>query len=72
MMRRLLFVTAILALGACSTAGNQKPPVCDGKHRRPANPYGSVLDPAVRPAATTAKPDKLSTNSQPFYRGCGA
>jgi len=38
---------AVQALSACATFRTADPPVCDGRHRRPANPYGSILYPAV-------------------------
>jgi|GEM_PF-696112 len=48
---------SLVLLGACSTPGAAKPAACDGRHRRPANPYGSVLDPTsaqpLKPAAAT-------------------
>ncbi len=69
-MRRLLIVLAALALAGCSTVGREKAPVCDGKHRRPANLYGSVLDPAVQPIAPAAKPDQLSAVPSASYRSC--
>lgn len=69
-MRKLLIVLVVLALGGCSTVGREKAPVCNGKHRRPANPYGSVLDPAALPAL--AKPDKLSALPSSSYPSCGA
>lgn len=51
-MRRLLFFTVLAGLlGGCQASGH-KPTICDGKHRRTANPYGSVL---VEGAAPTAK-----------------
>jgi hypothetical protein len=39
---------AVAMLAACAHSPDGKPAVCDGRHRRPANPYGSVLpaDPA--------------------------
>lgn len=46
----LIFVT-VVALGGCSTFRATEPPVCDGRHRRPANLYGSVLTPTVLPVA---------------------
>ena len=43
-MRRLTMIAiGTLALGGCTGAHITKPAVCDGKHRRPANIYGSVL-----------------------------
>ena len=43
MLKRLVLLAAILTLAACASAGEGRPPICDGKHLRPANPFGSVL-----------------------------
>lgn len=48
-------VAAALALAACSSTGGKKLAVCDGKHLRPANPYGTVLAPATE-GGTPAPP----------------
>ena len=52
------FPILILAVGltaaGCASSG-AKLPVCDGKHLRPANPHGSVLDPAT-PTTSAATP----------------
>lgn len=69
-MGKLIIVIVVLALSGCSTMGREKGPVCDGKHRRPANLYGSVLDPAAQPAAAPAKPDKLSAVPSTSYPSC--
>jgi hypothetical protein len=69
MMRmRVLTLMAMFALAGCASTGGGKLAVCDGKHLRAANPYGSVLAPATSgqaltpPAATgEAKPRKLSS-----------
>jgi len=50
----VLILGAALALCGCATSAADKPAVCDGKHRRPANLYGSVLDPASAPKAPAA------------------
>ena len=43
-MKRLTIMTlGALALGGCTGAHISKPAVCDGKHRRSANLYGSIL-----------------------------
>lgn len=75
-MRAAACIVMALALGGCASLGKEKAPVCDGKHRRPANLYGSVLDPATppaaqapdatRPAAKPAYPDKLSALSATY------
>lgn len=65
-MRSAVCLIVVLALGGCASLGKTKAPVCDGKHRRPANLYGSVLDPAAPPQSAPAKsatPEKLSALS---------
>ena len=57
MPRLALILTLALATSACASTKAEKPPVCDGKNRRPANLHGSVLGaattpPAAQPAAT--------------------
>jgi hypothetical protein len=43
-MKRLIFVALSTAvLSGCTGTHIKPPPVCDGKHRRPANLYGSIL-----------------------------
>lgn len=56
-MTRFAIIAATLVLLA-GCASDPKPAVCDGKHRRPANPYGSVL-PSV-PATGAAPPSHLA------------
>lgn len=76
----ILVFGASIVLAGCSTLANDKAPVCDGKHRRPANLYGSVLNPASPPAAAPspvpssppAKPDGLSAIPPAPYPSCGA
>lgn len=46
-------LAAALFLSACAAQGDGPLPVCDGKLRRTANPYGSVLGDPARPAPTT-------------------
>ena len=60
MGKRIISILAALALIApvgIATAGSKSPNLakCDGKHRRPANPYGSIL-PTVDPLAGTSTP----------------
>lgn len=73
---RLLTLMAMFALAGCGSTGGGKLAVCDGKHLRPANPYGSVLAPAttgqsVTPPATSgeAKPKALSSAASPLSFG---
>lgn len=43
-MKRLTIIAlGALALSGCTGAHISKPAVCDGRHRRPANLYGSIL-----------------------------
>lgn len=69
----ILTPLAALALTACASTGGGKLAVCDGKHLRPANPYGSVLAVPVEgapPAAPdAAKPKTLSSNTSPTSFG---
>jgi type IV secretion system protein VirB7 len=48
-----LLCLAAQCLSGCASLAGQEPPVCDGRHRRPANPYGSVLAPTPQ----TPSPD---------------
>lgn len=49
----ILMLMACSVLAGCNTLRSpEQAPVCDGKHRRTANPYGSVLvDPPSSPSA---------------------
>lgn len=55
----ILTISAALGLSACASTGGGKLAVCDGKHLRPANPYGTVLalPPEGGPSAPSAAPD---------------
>ena len=60
MGKRIISILAALALIApvgTVTAASKSPNLakCDGKHRRPANPYGSIL-PTVDPVNGTSTP----------------
>lgn len=75
-MRILCLTIAALALAACASTGGGKLAVCDGKHLRPANPYGTVLalptegrPPAPPAAPDGAKPKTLSSNASPTSFG---
>lgn len=59
---------AVQALSACATFRTADPPVCDGRHRRPANPYGSILSPAV--PHTPAPAADVSSSIHPGAGGC--
>ena len=72
-MRTLILILgAAVALSGCSTLRKHEAPVCDGKHRRPANLYGSVLDPASPPATAPAKTVALSAITPTAYPSCRA
>ena len=51
----LLCLSGAALLAGCATASTKSAalPVCDGKHRRPANPYGSVLAGGLKPAVAS-------------------
>jgi len=79
MRRTLILFTVLLALGGCATQSEPKPAVCDGKHRRPANPYGSVLPsvpnsdgPAAAPPSKTPTPGPQSSIDPKSFDDCGA
>jgi hypothetical protein len=74
----LTTVALCLALAACASARSDKLAVCDGQHRRPANPNGSVLttapvaapSPGTTPPAHPAKPVRGAALEASF-RPCG-
>lgn len=49
--RLALIAAAVQAVTACASFTDTDAPVCDGRHRRPANPWGSILAPQVTPSA---------------------
>ena len=68
----ILTIFAAFALTGCASTGGGKLAVCDGKHLRPANPYGTVLalpteggKPAPAAASDGAKPKTLSSKTAP-------
>jgi hypothetical protein len=68
-----ILVLVALATSGCATSPSSSLPACDGKHRRPANPHGSVLV-APAPAAGAVAPSapavpQAATDAQP---SCGA
>jgi hypothetical protein len=70
-VHRLLLTGGLcLALGACATAQTQTLPTCNGQHRRPANPNGSVLL-ASDPAAAPAKPAASKPAPAASFTPCG-
>ena len=68
-LSRVVSITlAVQAVSACATFRTADPPVCDGRHRRPANPYGSILFPAA-PYVPAPAADASST-TDPGAGGC--
>lgn len=53
----VLTIAAMLAAASGPSIAADKPKACNGKDRRPANPYGSVLPGSPVPATVTAHPD---------------
>jgi type IV secretion system protein VirB7 len=51
-----LILVAAVALDGCAHLGKSALPICDGRHRRPANLNGSVLDPAAPASAALSSP----------------
>lgn len=73
MGKRIVSILAALALTApadMATAVPKSPKLamCDGKHRRPANPYGSIL-PTVDPASGTSTPPGQMPGQEQERRG---
>lgn len=73
MGKRLLSIVIALALIApidTTSAAPKSPKLakCDGKQRRPANPYGSIL-PSVDPLAGTATPADPAQGQERERRG---
>ena len=62
-------ILAGLAASACATTSASRLPVCDGKHLRPANPNGSVLDHSTSAASSAAPAPSPAPADQP---GCAA
>lgn len=67
-----LLAAALLLLAGC--ASEPKPAVCDGKHRRPANLYGSVLPaaPAADAPTPAPAPGPQSSIDPQSLQACGA
>jgi hypothetical protein len=75
----LAMLTIAALLTGCATHSEPKPAVCDGKHRRPANPYGTVLPttPDAKPsdgspAAPPSSPGPQSSIDPKSFGSCGA
>lgn len=73
MGKRILSMAIALALIAPGYAANAAPKSpklakCDGKQRRPANPYGSIL-PSVDPLSGTSTPAEPAQGQEQGRRG---
>jgi hypothetical protein len=73
MVKRILSMAIALALIAPGYAANAAPKSpklakCDGKQRRPANPYGSIL-PSVDPLSGTSTPAEPAQRQDQERRG---
>jgi len=61
-MKRLMMVAlGAMTLSGCTGTHLRPPPVCDGKHRRPANLYGSVLPTLPVPLAPSQSAGQAPT-----------
>jgi len=67
-----LSLAVAATLAGCASIRSEKAPICDGKHRRPANPYGSVLDPATPPSAAPAAQHPAKLSALPTFPSCRA
>jgi hypothetical protein len=67
-MRLIPILIAVLTTvsAGCASPGGGALPTCDGKHLRPANSHGSVLDPAA-PATASVSPAAPAAD----YPSCG-
>jgi hypothetical protein len=63
-IRPLAILTLGLIIAGCASQPDPKPATCDGKHRRPANPYGSVL-PIPPPSEADKNTGALSAPQTP-------
>lgn len=56
----VLGIATLGLLCGCATHIAKPPPVCDGRHLRPANPYGSVLQPTLAAPPTAQLPPEAT------------
>lgn len=68
--RVMSIALAVQAVSACATFRTADPPVCDGRHRRPANPYGSILSPAAPHTPAPAPAADAASSIDPGAGGC--
>ena len=65
-MKRLIFVSlSALALTGCTGSHLKRLAVCDGKHRRPANIYGSILPTLPVPVPPSEAGGRQSDSTMP-------
>ncbi len=75
MLKRVIAMTMALVVVVpvtTITAAPKSPKLakCDGKQRRPANPYGSIL-PNVNPQTGTSTPTGQTSAQEPVREGVG-
>lgn len=70
MLPRMTLLMALILLASCAHRTDGLP-VCDGAHRRPANPHGSVLVvPVDTPLQAIAQPGTDSAPADVPTGGC--
>jgi tRNA A37 threonylcarbamoyladenosine synthetase subunit TsaC/SUA5/YrdC len=82
--RPIVLLPVLTLLIGCASTQSPKVAVCDGKHRRPANPYGTVLPsvqlagqgaattpPAIKPLTGSTAPGPLSAIDPRSLLPCG-
>jgi len=64
--RFAIALAACASLWSCAASQDARPAVCDGRHRRPANPYGSVLPTLPGPGGGPSAPATSKTAPPPL------
>ena len=65
----ILILAVAMGLAGCASTSGAKVPVCDGKHRRPVNLHGSVLDPSVTPQSAPSASEPAVASA--VHPSCG-
>jgi hypothetical protein len=63
--RHLAMLVVVLATTGCASTKADKVAICDGKHRRPANAYGTVLPTIPLPGAPAAEASRTPDPAKP-------
>ena len=73
-MKKALILAALgfsVSHAGCTGTRLARPPLCDGHHKRTANPHGSILPSLPIPQPPSAgDPAKTSRNDTPYYPSC--